>query len=371
MNRALVFFSFPVNFFLLNLVLSLLFFLVALMLRHTCFCRSRRSRSSLFLHTLALPPLLSSVILLASFIPPFFILEDHIPGFHLHLGHPYHHLCIFDSTIGLPHSLPFRILLGSSLLLVSFSLLRGLYTGWKTRDYLRWLTRRRGIRPDEEVAVKVEPWVSKVAEKKNLKIQWIQTRFPISFLAGVFHPQVILSTGLLRALSPEQVRALLQHEIAHHLRLDNLVQLLLSFCRNLLFISPTGHLLFRWWREEVELLSDEIAIYSTGRPLDLAEALLKVQKEMMDPQSFRIPPILQSAFSRLASVTFIERRLRNILSFCDQSLSRPSPSSLRLNPLWGLGTFAAVSFVLLCLLDMWIHPLFLHCQLEKIIRLLV
>jgi hypothetical protein len=34
-------------------------------------------------------------------------------------------------------------------------------------------------------------------------------------------------------------------------------------------------------------------------------------------------------------------------------------------------TLAALCFFLLSLLDLWLNPLFLHCQLERIIRCLV
>jgi hypothetical protein len=36
----------------------------------------------------------------------------------------------------------------------------------------------------------------------------------------------------------------------------------------------------------------------------------------------------------------------------------------------GLAASILFSFFFLCLLDICIHPLFLHCQLERIIRLL-
>lgn len=371
MNRALLFFSFLVNFFLLNLFLSLFLFGISLLLRRTHLFYSPRSRSSLYLYALALPPLLSYVTLVASLTPPFLTVEDHLFGAHVHLGHPYHHLCLFDSSIGLPPSLPFRTLLIASLLLIFFSSVKGLYSGWKTRGYLSWLRSKRAVPRNDGLGRRLHWLSSDLPIGAPLKLQLVHSRFPVSLLAGVFRPQLILSTGLLEMLSPPQLRALLQHEMAHSLRRDNLCQFFLSFCKNLLFICPTGHLLFRWWREETELFCDEVAIYSTGRPLDLAEALLEMQRQMRAAQASRLQPLVQSAFFPPASASFMERRINKILSFCEGSTIPSCSPLVRSNSLVGLAASALFSFFFLYLLDICIHPLFLHCQLERIIRFLV
>lgn len=372
MNRVLVLSSFLVNFFLLNLFLSLLFFAGFLALQHFCPSRSSRYRGHLLFYSLSLPPVLAWVTLFASFIPPFLILEDHHLNPHFHISHPYHHLCFFHSPISLPSSLIFRSLLIASLFLILFSLFRSLYSRWEKRGCLGWLIKNSLILPEvEALPPQTQSLLQEFREAERVKLDLISSHFPVSFLSGIFHPQVILSTGLLRILSLGQLKALLQHEIAHHIRLDNLTQLILSICRNLLFISPTGHLLFRWWKQEAELLCDEIAIYRTGRPLDLAEALLRMKRAMIDAKALGIQAHLSSAFFGPFTSASIERRMRNILSFCDQDLARPDLSCPRSSPLLGLVGFATISFFLLCLLEIWIDPLILHCQMERIIRFLV
>jgi hypothetical protein len=129
--------------------------------------------------------------------------------------------------------------------------------------------------------------------------------------------------------------------------------------------------LFRWWKEEVELLCDEIAIQRATRPLDLAEALFRIRKAMLGRKDAGIQAILQSAFLHPVPSTFVERRIRNILRFCDQDTARHQVASPPASPLLSLVAFASFSFLLLSLLELWLDPLFLHCQLERIIRCLV
>ena len=373
MNRALVVSSFLVNFFLLNLFLSLLFFGGFLALERFRPAKSSQPRSNLLLHSLALPPILAYVILVASLVPPVLILEDHGLPLLFSVSHPYHHLCLFHSSANLPASPIFRGILVSSLLLIGFSFFRAFASYLKIQGSLGWLMKNRTILPGmEDLPSEMQSLLREFRETEGIELRLIKASFPVSFLSGIFRPQVILSSSLLQTLSPPQVRTLLQHELAHRLRKDNLLQFLLSFCKNLLFISPTGHLLFRWWRQEAELLCDEIAIQRTARPLDLAEALFRIQKAMVGRKDSRIQPILQSAFFHPdASHTLVERRIRNILRFCDQDLIRPQVFSPPASPLVGLVALATLCFLLLSLLDLWLNPLFLHCQLERIIRCLV
>jgi hypothetical protein len=63
--------------------------------------------------------------------------------------------------------------------------------------------------------------------------------------------------------------------------------------------------------------------------------------------------------------------IRNILRFCDPDLMKPQAFSPPASPLVRLMALAALCFLLLSLLDLWLNPLFLHCQLERIIRCLV
>jgi Zn-dependent protease with chaperone function len=47
---------------------------------------------------------------------------------------------------------------------------------------------------------------------------------------GYFRSKLIVSTGLLNALTKEELIAVLEHEAAHHARRDNLLKWALTIC---------------------------------------------------------------------------------------------------------------------------------------------
>jgi Zn-dependent protease with chaperone function len=51
--------------------------------------------------------------------------------------------------------------------------------------------------------------------------------YPLSFVWGYRRTKLVLSSGLLNALTPEELAGVLEHEAAHHRRLDNVVRLAL------------------------------------------------------------------------------------------------------------------------------------------------
>ena len=96
---------------------------------------------------------------------------------------------------------------------------------------------------------------------------------------GHLKPVVLLPLGLLSGLPPEQVEALLAHELAHIRRRDYLVNLLLSLLETLFFFHPAI-----WWigttiRREREYCCDEAAVACSGNSLAYAKALSALPKQ--------------------------------------------------------------------------------------------
>jgi uncharacterized protein (TIGR03435 family) len=95
-------------------------------------------------------------------------------------------------------------------------------------------------------------------------------------VVGLLRPVVLLPVGLLTGLPPEQIEALLLHELAHIRRYDYLVNALQSMVEALLFYHPAV-----WWvsghmRSERELCYDDRAVAATGDPVGYARALAEV-----------------------------------------------------------------------------------------------
>ncbi|MBZ5631925.1 MAG: TIGR03435 family protein [Acidobacteriia bacterium] len=96
-------------------------------------------------------------------------------------------------------------------------------------------------------------------------------------VVGWIRPVVLVPVGALTGLPPEQIEALLLHELAHIRRHDYLVNVLQSVVETLLFYHPAV-----WWvsshlRTERELCCDDVAVSVSGDVLTYARALAELE----------------------------------------------------------------------------------------------
>lgn len=92
-------------------------------------------------------------------------------------------------------------------------------------------------------------------------------------VVGVLKQVILLPAGLLSGLPPEQIEAILAHELAHVRRHDYLANLLLSLIEVLLFFNPLMWWISRKARAEREHACDDLALEMTGDALALARSL--------------------------------------------------------------------------------------------------
>src|SRR6516165_10617292 len=102
---------------------------------------------------------------------------------------------------------------------------------------------------------------------------------------GWLRPVILAPVGVLCGLAPEQVEALLGHELAHVRRHDYLVNVLQGIAESLLFYHPAV-----WWisnqiRTEREHCCDDLAVEASGDVLVYARALAEL--ESMRPAHFK------------------------------------------------------------------------------------
>jgi beta-lactamase regulating signal transducer with metallopeptidase domain len=102
---------------------------------------------------------------------------------------------------------------------------------------------------------------------------------------GWLRPVILAPVGALSGLAPQQVEALLAHELAHVRRHDYLVNVLQGIAESLLFYHPAV-----WWisnqiRTEREHCCDDLAVEASGDVLVYARALAAL--ESMRPAHFK------------------------------------------------------------------------------------
>ena len=97
-----------------------------------------------------------------------------------------------------------------------------------------------------------------------------------AFTYGLFRPRIFISTGIISALSREELQSVILHEAHHKRSYDPLRFLFFTLLKDTLFYLPIG----KWFMTEAliqrELDADISVIKKTGQPLELASALIKV-----------------------------------------------------------------------------------------------
>jgi len=87
---------------------------------------------------------------------------------------------------------------------------------------------------------------------------------------------VYLSTGMIKKLNTEQLRAAVAHEIAHIIRNKKPLLIVAFLFRMIMFFNPVVLLEFRRLVQEEEKICDDMAVALTKTPRALSEALKKL-----------------------------------------------------------------------------------------------
>ncbi|QDU07477.1 M56 family metallopeptidase [Gimesia aquarii] len=127
----------------------------------------------------------------------------------------------------------------------------------------------------------------------------------VPMVIGWLRPMILMPASLLVNLSPDQLDAILAHELAHIRRHDYLVNLFQLLTESLLFYHPVTWILSRQIRIEREFCCDDAAIAACNDKSVLVQALAKVES------SRPIPAHALSLFGRETSMSL--QRARRIM----------------------------------------------------------
>jgi beta-lactamase regulating signal transducer with metallopeptidase domain len=125
---------------------------------------------------------------------------------------------------------------------------------------------------------------------------------------GIFSPIILLPASMLSGFPPEQLRAILLHELAHIRRHDYLVDLLQQVAEALLFFNPAVWWINRQIRLEREACCDAIAVRASAAPKDYAAALTDFARHVYD-----LGHHLQPAFPGDRQPSTLLERIRRLL----------------------------------------------------------
>jgi beta-lactamase regulating signal transducer with metallopeptidase domain len=132
----------------------------------------------------------------------------------------------------------------------------------------------RSARPlvDGEMTVRLARLLRRMRVSRPVRLLE-STMVEVPTVVGWLRPAILLPAATMAGLSPQQLEAILAHELAHVRRYDYLASLLQSAVETVLFYHPAV-----WWvshrmRVERELCCDDEAVAACGNPIEYARAL--------------------------------------------------------------------------------------------------
>ena len=153
-------------------------------------------------------------------------------------------------------------------------------------------------------------WQSKVAQLAKLlqikvPVQLLQSELiQVPVVIGFLKPLILVPAGMLAQINPEQVEAILLHELAHIRRRDYLVNLLQSFIEVVYFFNPAILWVSALIRQERENCCDDIAIAAVQSKSKFLQALVTFQE-----YSFANNALVPAFAGRQGSLTDRVRRI--------------------------------------------------------------
>lgn len=171
-----------------------------------------------------------------------------------------------------------------------------------------------------------------VAAATTVPVLRITPVMPAMTATGILRPRILLSEAAEFLLTPSELNAALNHEMAHVRRRDNLRKLILRFVP-----FPGMHGLERAWLESAEMAADEAAVFCADEALELASALIKLSRPNQAP-----PAVDLTAALVHTPASFMNARVDRLTAWSDGQRSQRQSRSL-----WfGVGA-AIASFALL------------------------
>lgn len=108
----------------------------------------------------------------------------------------------------------------------------------------------------------------------------------VPMVIGHLKPLILIPAGLLTALPPAEIEAILIHELAHIQRRDYLVNLLQSLLEIIFFFNPAVLWLSALIRTERENCCDDIAIEQTSSKVNYIRALVSCQEYQLSAPAY-------------------------------------------------------------------------------------
>lgn len=124
-------------------------------------------------------------------------------------------------------------------------------------------------------------FVKKVACRMGIKKPvhiWISDKISSPVTIGFLKPMILVPLAAINHLSPQQLEAVLLHELSHIRRYDYLINLVINFIQTILYFNPFVKAFVKTIEREREKSCDEMVVQFQYDPHGYASALLILEK---------------------------------------------------------------------------------------------
>jgi beta-lactamase regulating signal transducer with metallopeptidase domain len=212
-----------------------------------------------------------------------------------------------------PTSHTWHIVLSSASLAYLLLLFLPAYRLFKKWKYIEDL-KKLGL---QKTAMEYRLFVKTVAARLGIKhtvrvylSQLVQSPVTIGYLK----PIILLPLAAINSLSPQQVEAVLLHELSHIKRYDYLVNFIITLLQTLFYFNPFVKKLVGSIAFEREKCCDELVMQFQYDKISYASALLLLEKNLVAAETLTLPAAgKQHLLTRIQKIVGLETRPR--LSF--------------------------------------------------------
>jgi beta-lactamase regulating signal transducer with metallopeptidase domain len=167
-----------------------------------------------------------------------------------------------------------------------------------------------GTAPEESLLSTVSGVARRLAVARAVRVL-MSPIADVPSVVGWLRPVLLLPAAALAGLTPQQLEAVLAHELAHIRRHDYLVNVFQNLVEALLFYHPAV-----WWtsariRYERELCCDDLAVEVCGDPVCYARALTLLEKERILRPSLAMGSAGGPLLHRIRRILMADRREYN------------------------------------------------------------
>ncbi|OYW13791.1 MAG: hypothetical protein B7Z55_16340, partial [Planctomycetales bacterium 12-60-4] len=172
---------------------------------------------------------------------------------------------------------------------------------------------------------------------KRIPIVALCQRVSVPVVVGIVKPMILLPPALLCGLEPNQISAILSHELAHIRRYDLIFIFLQRIVEALLFFHPVTWWISRRASIERENCCDDLAAAGCGRT-EYAGALLRMAELCAGLRGLKISPQLESLAVDGGSPSQLGYRIKRLLGENDApriSFTRGTIAAISLSAVFG------------------------------------